>query len=191
MSNFDLKDLMETAHQGAVDWARKLLERDSQSWVILDTETTGLDQNAEVIQIGAIDGAGSVLMDNVLVKPARPIPPDAMAIHHITNEMVANAPSFPDVLPTLRDAVKGKLLVIYNAQYDSRLLKQSARAHNIDLQLGIEGWTCAMLEYADWVGDWNDHHGNFRWQKLAGGDHSALGDCRATLDVISRMAAHG
>jgi DNA polymerase-3 subunit epsilon len=189
MRDLDLKDLIETAHQGAVDWARELLERDLNSWAILDTETTGLGDHAEVVQIGVIDDAGNVLLDNVLVKPVRPIPPDATAIHHITNEMVANAPAFPDALPLLRSALEGKLLVIYNAQYDLRLLAQSARARNIDLQLGIQGFTCAMLEYADWVGDWNDYHGNFRWQKLEGGDHSALGDCRATLDVIKRMAA--
>ncbi len=188
MSNFDLKDLIETAHQNATDWARNLLKRDPQSWVILDTETTGLDQKAEVIQIGVIDGAGNVLMDNVLLRPVRPIPPDATAIHHITNEMVANAPSFPNVLPALRDAVRGKLLVIYNAQYDLRLLIQSGKARGIGVQLGIEGFACAMLEYADWVGDWNDYRGNFRWQNLAGGDHSALGDVRSTLDIIRKMA---
>lgn len=32
------------------------------------------------------------------------------------------------------------------------------------------------------------NHGNNRWQKLPGGDHSALGDARATLAVIRKMA---
>ena len=29
---------------------------------------------------------------------------------------------------------------------------------------------------------------NDRWQKLPGGDHSALGDCRATLAILHEMA---
>ena len=182
------KEFFLHARQQAVSWARDLLKRDPATWVILDTETTGLGTDAQVIQIGVIDGRGNVLMDNVLVKPTKPIPSDATAVHHITNAMVQTAPGFPDVLPQLREAVAGKLLVIYNAQYDMRLLMQSGKAHNIGIQLGIEGFTCAMLQYAEWVGEWNDYRGSFRWQKLQGGDHSALGDCRATLDVIRQMA---
>ena len=45
-----------------------------------------------------------------------------------------------------------------------------------------------MLEYAKFVGEWNNYHGNYRWQKLEGGDHSAAGDCLATLEVIRTMA---
>lgn len=29
---------------------------------------------------------------------------------------------------------------------------------------------------------------NYRWQRLPGGDHSALGDCWATLKVLQKMA---
>lgn len=182
------KEFFLRARKQAVDWARDLLKRDPTTWVILDTETTGLGKDAQVIQIGVIDGNGAVLMDNVLVKPTKPIPSDATAVHQITNEMVKNAPAFPDILPQLRDVIAGRLLVIYNAQYDMRLLVQSSKAHGFALSLGIAGFTCAMLRYAEWFGDWNDYHGSFRWQKLQGGDHSALGDCRATLDVIKKMA---
>ena len=183
----DKESLLHIRKQAAI-WSRELLERDPDTWVILDTETTGLGSDAQVIQIGVLDGRGNVLLDNVLVKPTQPIPSDATAIHHITNAMVRDAPSFTDVMPHLREVVEGKLLVIYNAQYDMRLLVQSGKAHNFGIQLGIEGFTCAMLQYAEWVGEWNDYHKSFRWQKLQGGDHSALGDCRATLDVIRQMA---
>jgi len=182
------KDFFLHAHKQAVDWARELLKRDPDSWVILDTETTGLGNDAQVIQIGVLNGRGNILMDNVLVKPTKPIPADATAVHHITDAMVQAAPAFPNVLPQLLEVVKGKLLVIYNAQYDMRLLVQSGKAHGIALSLGVEGYTCAMLRYAEWFGEWNDYHGSFRWQKLQGGDHSALGDCRAALDVIRKMA---
>jgi DNA polymerase-3 subunit epsilon len=39
------------------------------------------------------------------------------------------------------------------------------------------------------VGDWNDYHDNYKWHKLRGGDHSALGDCLATLELIRQMAS--
>ena len=182
------QDLFRKARANATTWARFLLARDPDSWVILDTETTGLGLQAEVVQIGLINGRGDSLMDNVLVRPTVPIEPEAVRVHHISEAMVANAPSFVDVLPRLRDVVCGKLLVIYNAEYDLRLLVQSAKAHDTLPYLPHGGYDCAMLRYAEWVGKWNDYHGSFRWQKLEGGDHSALGDCLATLEVIRRMA---
>ena len=176
------------ARANATTWARFLLARDPDSWIILDTETTGLGPQAEVVQIGVINGRGDVLMDNVLVRPKGRIEPDAVRVHHITEEMVANAPSFLEVLPWLQDIARNKLLVIYNAQYDLRLLAQSAQAHHTMSYLPYGGYDCAMLRYAECVGEWNDYHNSFRWQKLAGGDHSALGDCTATLAVIEKMA---
>ena len=182
-------DFFQHARQQSAAWARGLLARDPNSWVILDTETTGLGPEAEVIQIGVIDGGGNILMDNVLVKPTVPITSGAAAVHGITSEMVKDASTFPEILPRLQEVVRGRLLVVYNLQYDLRLLIQSALAHNLRWQLlEVENTDCAMLRYAEWFGEWNDYHGSFRWQKLGGGDHSAVGDCFATLDVIKKMA---
>jgi len=184
----DRNELIQTAHESAVTWARKLLVRNPNTWTILDTETTGLDKEAQAVQVSIINGAGDILLDNVLIKPTLAIPADAMAVHHITNTMVREAPSFPEVFPLIQKVVKGTLLIIYNTQYDLRILTQSGKAHGMGVPLGIEGCSCAMLEYASWIGDWDDYHSSFRWQKLQGGDHSSLGDCRATLDLIHRMA---
>ena len=40
----------------AIQWARELLAK--PNWVILDTETTGIDNMAEIIQIGVLDHTG-------------------------------------------------------------------------------------------------------------------------------------
>ncbi|MCW3664158.1 3'-5' exonuclease, partial [Burkholderia cenocepacia] len=60
------------------------------NFILLDTETTGLDESAEIVEIAVIDDAGNVLL-NTLVKPKHPIPNSATAIHGITNAMVATA----------------------------------------------------------------------------------------------------
>lgn len=55
-------------------------------------------------------------------------------------------------------------------------------------------WQCAMQRYAEYAGRWSDRHGHFMWQPLPRegrsrfAKHQALDDCRATLDLIRRMA---
>ena len=179
----------------ATRWAHEMLTHPSA--LILDTETTGLGDDAEIVQIAVIDMAGQTRLDT-LVRPARPIPPAATEIHGITDAMVTDAPTIGDVYDQLLTLLMGELVIIYNAAYDVRLLAQSIRAaavfdptlkgHERDMA-GFAHWHCAMLQYSAWVGDWNDYHGSYRWQRLPGGDHSALGDCRATLAVLQRMAA--
>lgn len=182
---------MPSDRELASDWARKLLAR--TDWVILDTETTGLGYDAEIVQIAIITPDEQVLL-NTLVKPVQPIPRVATNIHGITDAMVADAPTFLEVAPQLRELLGGITVVVYNANYDERLLQQSALARDwrdYDLPIfGPYGYECAMEMYAQWVGQ-RSRYGSYKWQQLPGGDHTALGDVRATLAVITRMAADG
>lgn len=175
-------------------WARQLLADD---FVILDTETTGLGIFDQVVQIAVIDKTGAALLDT-LVKPTRPIGAQATAIHGITNVMVADALNFGEIYNYLLLAIGGKRVAIYNASFDVTMLFQSeALFHEFDdswATIDREGWQHlavwedVMIPYSAWCGEWNDYHGDYRWQKLPGGDHSALGDARACLAVLRRMA---
>lgn len=179
--------MTQTDQEQATDWARKLLVRTDV--VILDTETTGLHGNAEIVQIAIIDLTGAVLLDT-FCKPLRSIPHDATHIHGITDVMVDSAPTFDQIAPQLREILSGLTVVIYNAAFDERLLEQSARARELTYEVPIfaADYTCAMEMYSQWCGDWSRYHGNYRWQRLPGGDHSALGDARACLAVLRQMA---
>jgi DNA polymerase-3 subunit epsilon len=167
----------------AAQWAKELTMR--EDWVIIDTETTGL-RNAEIIQIGVLSGGGEVLLDS-LVKPTIPIPLKTSIIHGITDDQVQNAPTFPEIYPHFVDLIKNKAVVIYNAQFDEAIFRYCCnRAHfNVPSFTALHN---AMQWYAKWIGDWSDYHGNYRWPKLPGGDHSAIGDCHATLKVIQTMS---
>jgi len=48
----------------------------------------------------------------------------------------------------------------------------------------VAEWFCAMDIYAQFIGEINPQTGTYKWQKLQGGDHTALGDCEATLSII-------
>lgn len=178
---------MGNDQEQAADWARKLLARNDV--VILDTETTGLHGAAEIVQIAIIDVTGRVALDT-LVKPLRAIPHDATHIHGITDVMVDQAPTFDQLAPQLRELLSGLTCVVYNASFDERMLEQSARAREITYEVPIfaADYRCAMEMYSQWCGDWSSYHQNYRWQRLPGGDHSALGDARACLAVLRQMA---
>lgn len=185
-------------NEQAIKWAKDLLEKGH--FCILDTETTGLDPTDEICQIGLIDSAGNPLLSTP-VKPTVEIKPEASMIHGIYMEHLEFAPSFDDVFMGLLKAIGNRDLVIYNADFDLRLIRQSLKPYGIQIafptsdrrvcRIFTNGGSihCAMLWYSQWVGDWNDYHKNYRWQKLPGGDHSAIGDCHATLGVIRKMAA--
>lgn len=174
---------IEGARQSAELWARDRLAH--PDWLILDSETTGL-RGSEVVNIGILSARGKVLLD-VLVHPTGAIPLRVQQIHGITPEDVADAVSFPILYPVLAALVSGKRILIYNAEFDTGILAGECDRH----QLAPLPWAstqCVMLQYAAWYGEWDEYHGDFRRQKLLGGDHTAIGDCRAALAVITAMA---
>ena len=176
---------MVSDREKAANWAKSLLER--LDWVILDTETTGLAYMDEIVQVGVLGPDGATLLDT-LVKPTQPISAESTTFHGITDADVVGAPLFPEVFAHIQEIVSGKTVVIYNAAFDLRMVRQSLAKHQVSA-LGIEDEQaeCAMLWYSAWVGEsWPQ--GGYKWQKLVGGDHTALGDCRATFRVIERMA---
>ena len=75
-------------------------------YVVLDTETTGLDEDAEIVEIAIVDSTGKVLLDT-LVKPSKPLPVycEASEIHGITNEMLVNAPNWQDIYEKVSRAI--------------------------------------------------------------------------------------
>lgn len=170
----------------AAEWAWRCLH--DPETVICDTETTGLDSAAEIVQIAIITVRGETLID-ALVRPNGAIPAEASAIHGITFKSVAEALSFKAIAPDIRAALAGRRCLIFNRSYDYRLLKQSALLDGADPYIALPSsasFECVMLPYSAWVGE--PGRDGYRWQRLPGGDHSARGDCLATRRVLFQMA---
>ena len=91
--------------------------------IFLDTETTGL--NAEggdrIIEIGCIEMVGRRLTgDNrhYYLNPQRSSHPDALKVHGLTDEFLADKPLFEHVVDELLDYLAGAEVVIHNAAFD-------------------------------------------------------------------------
>jgi hypothetical protein len=189
--------------QEATDWARQFLANPDN--LILDTETTGLEEDDQIVEIAIINTTGQTVFTS-LVKPTIPIPYGATNIHGITDSDVADAPAWPDLDAQIFDLLKrAPAIAIYNAEYDQRMIYQTRVAHGL-AEADIYGYwwneetgatpelialnekiICAMNIYAAWVGEWSSYHKSYRWQRLNGG-HRALGDCQACLERIKSMA---
>jgi len=180
----------------AIKEARELLKSD---FVIMDTETTGLGNDAEIVEISIIDADGTDLFTS-LVRPNMPILPELVAIHGIANGMVCNAPSWADIHDCVMHLLTNKKIAIYNAPYDLRMLQQCSDFAGCRLPDHLERQSkCVMQIYSKFRGEWSDKHGNWRWHRLSAaaqacgiaptGAHRAAADCRMTLGIIKHLAA--
>jgi DNA polymerase-3 subunit epsilon len=100
--------------------------------IFLDTETTGL--NAEggdrIIEIGCVEMVGRRLTgDNrhYYLNPRRPSHPDALKVHGLTEEFLADKPLFESVADELMAYLAGAELVIHNAAFDIGFLDEELK----------------------------------------------------------------
>ena len=161
---------------------------DPKRVVVLDTETTGLnpDKTDEILSLTIIGLDGTVIF-NELVKPEkRKRWPKAQEVHGITPAMVEDKKpliAFQDELQELWSKID--LIVGYNVMFDTNFIYLSGlslKPHPQEFDV--------MKEFAPVFGEWDEHHGNYRWPKLVqcaqyykvGGfeAHTSLGDTEAT-----------
>ncbi len=91
--------------------------------IVLDTETTGLDwRNGDrVIEIGCVELLNRSLTGrhfHVYLNPGRGIDAEAVAVHGITEDFLADKPKFAEVAADFEAFVRDAELVIHNASFD-------------------------------------------------------------------------
>lgn len=91
-------------------------------WVV-DSETTGVGPTDKAVEV-----AGFYCVDNEIVKsyqslvnPGIPIPPEASAVHHLTDEDVADAPDIEEAMVPFFDE-EFDFVVAHQASFDKRMM---------------------------------------------------------------------
>ena len=165
--------------------------------IILDTETTGLDnQTDEILQLSIIDDCENVLF-NKYFKPTHCTSWEgAEKVNGITPGFVADKPPISDYIAEISEIMqRADEIIGYNTQFDLGFL----RSAGVDIGNGTK-IIDVMQDFAEVYGEWNEEKGGYKWQKLTkaaeyyeydwsthGNAHNSLADCFATLYVYQKM----
>lgn len=183
----------------AIRWA-KFVTNDRLNVVTWDTETTGLDATMdEVISVGIVDCTGAVLFDS-LIRPSNVAAlsaTNASDVHGITADMLTDAPTFPEVYGELKAYLDGRFWLGYNISFDARMLDATCLRYDLAPLLSV-GQHDATPFVADFVGDWDEGKGGYKYLKLAEAAerfgltdfdaHNAAADALATWQVVKAMS---
>ena len=98
-------------------------------YIVLDTETTGLDPDDghKIIEIGCIEILNRSITDNTFhkyINPNREIDIEASKIHGLTNSFLRDKPLFEEVYSEFREYISDSPLIIHNAPFDIGFLKK-------------------------------------------------------------------
>ena len=111
--------------------------------IVLDTETTGMNQIGAhyeghcIIEIGAVEMINRKYTGNnfhIYIKPDRLVDPDAIKVHGITDEMLTNKPDFKTIAQDFIEYIRGAELLIHNAPFDVGFMDYEFRKLGLDIK---------------------------------------------------------
>jgi DNA polymerase-3 subunit epsilon len=171
----------------------------AQRYVVFDLESTGLNPSGgdALLAIGAVRLRDTAPAErfSTLVDPGRPIPPEGIRYHGITEEMVRGAPRAPAAIAAFLDFAGGDVLVAHNAAFDRTLLfMEEFRGAP-----AVPNPFLCSLALSRWLDPEEPDHSLDGLCGRAGivieGRHQALGDAEATaalwVHLLARAAARG
>lgn len=130
----------------------------SQRFRVIDVETTGINPLSDaIVEIGwaIMQGDGAILSSgSTLVNPLRHIPPEATALHHISDSDVAHAPALNEVITLFPDLASPALTAVaHNASFDAAFLRQGPVA----LSLANPRFLCTLRMAQNLFPGFHDH----------------------------------
>jgi DNA polymerase III epsilon subunit-like protein len=175
------------------------------AYVVFDCETTGTDPSVdEIVSLAVVrldaDGAETARVTR-LVRPSRPIPAEATAIHGIGDADVEGAPSFAEIAgevlallscATVSQAPPAVVFVAHNAGFDLPMLQNAFARAGIDYRPAAVACTLEAFRLLEPLAP------NHRLESICErrgieltGAHEALGDVLATAALLRVLLNEG
>lgn len=164
-------------------------------FICLDLETTGLEPDKDqIIEIAAVRFNFDETLDTFesLIDPGCVIPEASIAIHHITNDMVAGKPKIEEVLPSLLKFIGKSIIIGHGITLDIAFLVESARRHQISTTLAshpyLDTLRMARLYGQSPTNSLETLRQHFNIQ--AEGAHRAMNDVVVNIDVFKFLSGN-
>lgn len=158
--------------------------------IYYDTETTGIrSEKDKIIELAAYDPIEKRSFCT-FINPQMPIPREASAIHHITDDMVAIAPTFEEAGKSFRDfCPKNTVLIAHNNDsFDKLFIEAEYKRSNLELPI----WE--YLDSLKWARRYRPDLPRHSLQHLreiygiaANNAHRALDDVMVLFEIFSKM----
>ena len=164
---------------------------DIDNFVVIDTETTGMTADDEVIELAVVDMDGTVLYDSTFC-PVTEVNRFASAVNHLTNDCLCDSPKFADEWDKIKALIGNRKILAHNAKFDKRAIKQTIEKYNsyssvADLMFSdCYDSVNIVKEYIDLP--------SYSLENIAHSlgisrveSHRAADDCIMTLEVLTRL----
>jgi DNA polymerase III epsilon subunit family exonuclease len=165
-------------------------------YAVFDCETTGTDvAEDEIVSLALIrldpDGREESRY-TVLVRPSRPIPAEATAVHGISDADVAGAPVFAQIAAELRARLGDAAFVAHNASFDLGMLQHAFAREATEYRPGAIACTLEAFRLLEPLAD------NHRLQTICdrrgvvlADAHDAMSDVCATVALLRVLLGEG
>lgn len=163
------------------------LAMENLEYVVVDTETTGLNvKRDEIVQIAAVRIVdGKLLVGDSferLVNPGRPIPKESIRFHGITDDMVAHAPGIEEMLAEFLDYAGDAILVGHNIAFDLSFMNRAGAVPNPSLDTMLLSIAAFPGRRDHTIDSLSEH-----FDEVVDDRHTALGDADLTARIFLRL----
>ena len=162
------------------------------TFICLDCEFTGLDLDKDrILELAAVRFSFNSVMAqfDALINPGCPISDESFAIHHISQQMIAEKPTIEKILPDFFSFVGEEIIIGHGIGYDLAMIERAAGRSKIPYTLK-SGLCIDTLRLARLYGDSPNnsleslaHHFNVPNP----GSHRALNDVMMNIEVFKHL----
>lgn len=168
---------------------------DKEIFVCIDCETTGLDPVQDrIIEVAAVLFTTNEIIDRFesLVDPECVIPESSIAIHNITQEMIAGKPLMISLVPKLLEFIGNRIIVGHGVGFDIEVIALAAErggiASNLRRNLYLDTLRMARHYGESPVNSLEQlrRHFNIEFE----GPHRAMNDVMVNMEVFKYLAKY-
>jgi DNA polymerase-3 subunit epsilon len=163
--------------------------------IFLDTETTGLSfkDGHKVVEIACIETQDLIPTNRVfhkLINPKRTMPEEAFKVHGFSKEFLSNKETFDQIADEFLNFIKGKKIIIHNANFDLGFLNGELGAIKkelIDKMLTIDSLEVARNKFPGTSNSLDALCKRFNIDLSRRNKHNALLDCELLREVYINL----